>query len=150
ERGKLILVNTSTGKVEREAEAGYFPQTVRAINGKLYCSLLGENKLLVFSPDLSLIKALEVGQTPQDICGDPDGKSLYVVNTRADPGSLVDTARDAVVSPIDIRHPGSRYGAAPTSCAVLGNLIFITEATTNSVAVYDKTDRKILGSIPAG
>ncbi|HKF57673.1 MAG TPA: hypothetical protein VKJ45_19605, partial [Blastocatellia bacterium] len=64
EKGKLVIVNTVTGKVEREAVAGYFPHTVRVLNGKLYCSLLGENRILVYGRDLSLLKTIDVGQSP--------------------------------------------------------------------------------------
>jgi YVTN family beta-propeller protein len=150
EKGKLIILNTATGKVEHEVITGYFPNTVRFVNGKLYCTLLGENKLLVYSTGLNLVKKIEVGQTPQDICSEPDGKLLYVVNTGSDTLSVIDTTTDTGVSTIDIRERGSPYGAAPTSCAVRGNQIYIAEATTNSVAVYDKTEKKTIGFVPAG
>jgi YVTN family beta-propeller protein len=150
EKGKLIIVNTTTGSVEREAVAGYFPHTVRVLNGKLYCSLLGENKILAYSRDLILLKTIEVGQSPQDMCSDPSGKALYVVNTGADTLSVIDTETDAVSSTVDLTQHPTRYGVGPTSCAIRGDLIYISEATTNSVAVYDKRERKLLGSIPAG
>jgi YVTN family beta-propeller protein len=150
EKGKLVIVNTVTGKVEREAVAGYFPHTVRVLNGKLYCSLLGENRILVYGRDLNLLKTIDVGQSPQDMCADPSGKALYVVNTGADTLSVIDADIDAVSSTIDLSQQTTRYGAAPTSCAIRGDSIYIAEATTNSIAVYDKREKKLLGFIPAG
>src|SRR5262249_37796062 len=150
DKGKLIILNTATGIVEREIVAGYFPHTVPFVNGKLYCTLLGENKVVVYSPDLNLVNTVEVGQTPQDMSADPEGKLLYVVNTGSDTVSVIDTTRDSVIDTISIRRRDSRYGAAPTSCAIRGGLVYIAEATTNSVAVYDINGKRILGSIPAG
>src|SRR4051812_9203984 len=40
--GRLAVLDTETGKVERETEAGYFPYSVRQIGGKLYVTVLGE------------------------------------------------------------------------------------------------------------
>src|SRR5829696_8630527 len=45
--GRLAVLDTETGKVERETDAGYFPYSVRQMNGKLYVTVLGENRLRV-------------------------------------------------------------------------------------------------------
>ena len=47
-KGKLAILNTKTGKIELEKEAGYFPHTVRYLNKKLYVTILGEDKLNVY------------------------------------------------------------------------------------------------------
>ena len=46
--GHLVILNTTTGKVEINKEVGYFPYAIRFLGGQLYVTLLGENKLLVF------------------------------------------------------------------------------------------------------
>ncbi len=80
--GGLGLINTATSQIERETKAGYYPYTVRYISGKLFVTVLGEDKVFVFDRELKLIKAISVGLTPQESCR--DGRRLYVVNTGAD------------------------------------------------------------------
>jgi hypothetical protein len=41
--GRLAILNSETGEVEKEASLGYFPYAVRYLNQKLYVTLLGEN-----------------------------------------------------------------------------------------------------------
>lgn len=148
EEGKLAVLNTVTGEVEREVTVGYFPHSVRYLNGKLYVTVLGEDKLKIYDTQLKPLKTLEVGRIPQALC--PDGSNLYVVNTGSDSLSKVDTAKDAVVSTIALGNKKYSFGVAPTSCAVSGNRIFVTQASSNSVAVFDKKTHRQLGSIPAG
>ncbi len=155
-KGQLALLNTETGQVERSLDVGYFPYSVYYLNKKLYVTLLGENKLLVYDAQLKLLKTLAVGQTPQNLC--TDGKKLYVVNTTSDEISVVDTKQDAVVAAISLRHKGFRFGSSPTSCAVdrpHGNRIYVTQAELNAVAVIDQNvgaqhGLRLQGFIPTG
>src|SRR5216684_4503364 len=57
--GKLAILDTGSGSIEREADLGYFPYAVRFLNGKLYVTLVGEHKLLVVGRDLKLIKSID-------------------------------------------------------------------------------------------
>ena len=149
DQGKLAILNTATGELEREATLGYFPHTVRYANGKLYVTVLGENKLQIYDlKQLSLIKTLPVGRTPQDIC--LDGDRLYVVNTGSDSLTVIDGKTDAIASTIMLHKDESRFGSAPTSCAVEGNRLYVTQTNANSVAVLDKGSGKQLGLIPTG
>jgi YVTN family beta-propeller protein len=148
EEGKLAILNTVTGDIEREATVGYFPHSVRFLNGKLYVTVLGEDKLKIYDSQLNLLKALDVGRIPQALC--PDGNNLYVVNTGSDSLSLVDTLKDTVISTMELGNKKYPFGIAPTSCAVSGNRIFVTQATGNSVAVFDTKTHRPQGSIPAG
>ena len=145
-KGQLALLNTETGQVEKALDVGYFPYSVHFQNGKLYVTLLGENKLLVYDAQLNPVKSLAVGRTPQNLC--TDGEKLYVVNTASDDISVVDTKQDAVVATIGVRHNGFRFGSSPTSCAVDGNRLYVTQAETQAVAVLDKD--QTVGSQSAG
>lgn len=147
-QGKLALLNTETGVVERSVNVGHFPYAVRHIGGKLYVTLLGENRLMVYDELLSPVKQLGVGITPQEMC--VDGERLYVVNSNSDDLSVIDTRRDAVVSKISVKTAGNRFGNSPTSCAVDGNRIYVTLAGPNAVAVLDKRTGRQLGLIPTG
>ncbi len=146
--GGLAVLNPVSGKVERETKAGYYPYTVRYIGGKLFVTVLGEDKVFVFDRQLRLIKTISVGHTPQESCR--DGRRLYVVNTGADSLSVVDTQTDRVTSTISLAEKGSRFGVAPTSCAVEENRLYVTLGNINAVAVFDRKTNKRLGLIPAG
>src|SRR5947208_1818923 len=80
--GGLAVLNPTSGRIERETKAGYYPYTVRYIGGKLFVTVLGEDKIFVFDRELNLIKTIAVGRTPQESCR--AGRRLYVVNTGAD------------------------------------------------------------------
>ena len=149
-RGKLAILNTKTGKIEHEKEAGYFPHTVRYLNKKIYVTILGEDKLKVYDSQARLLKSLNVGKTPQDICPDPQANRLYVVNTGSDNLSVVDAGKDEIVSEIAVGSPGEGFGCAPTSCAVAGDRLFVTLGYTNAVGIFDKREGKRLGFIPTG
>src|SRR5207302_5985688 len=146
--GGLGLINTATNQIERETKAGYYPYTVRYISGKLFVTVLGEDKVFVFDRELNLIKTISVGLTPQESCR--DGRRLYVVNTGADSLSVVDTHTGRVTSTISLAEKGSRFGVAPTSCAVEGNRLYVTLGNINAVAVFDRKTNKRLSLIPVG
>lgn len=146
--GKVAILNTDDGRVEREADAGYFPYSVRFVGGKLYVTVLGENRLRVFDTRLAPVKEVSVGRRPQEMC--VDGARLYVVNTDSDEVSVVNTATDSVVSTLRVSRPGSRFGSTPTSCAVAEGRLYVTLAGLNAVAVFDKRTQHQLGLVPAG
>jgi YVTN family beta-propeller protein len=146
--GGLGMLNTVTRQVEHEIKAGYFPYTVRYLSGKLFVTVLGEDKVFVFDRDLKLTKSIAVGRTPQESCS--DGRQLYVVNTGADSLSVIDTQSDRVTSTVSLAQRGNRFGVSPTSCAIDHNQILVTLGNTNSVAVVDRNTRRQLGLIPTG
>jgi YVTN family beta-propeller protein len=146
--GKLAILNTASGKVEKEVSVGYFPYAVRHIGGKLYVSLLGEDKLLVYSRTLELLRTLSLGRTPQEMCS--DGRRLFVVNTGSDDLTVVDTRTNGLRRTIRLAAPGSRFGTTPTSCTVSGRRLYVTLAGTNAVAVLDLASGRQLGLIPTG
>jgi YVTN family beta-propeller protein len=146
--GKLATLDTETGKIKSETNVGYFPYGLRFLNGNLYLTLLGENKLLVYSQQLKQIKSLMVGLTPQEMCS--DGRRLYVINTGSDSLSVIDLQRNEVVSTIKVTQKGSRFGRTPSSCAVEGERLYVTLAGINAVAVLQKSSGKQIGLVPTG
>ncbi|MFN2578829.1 MAG: bifunctional YncE family protein/alkaline phosphatase family protein [Pyrinomonadaceae bacterium] len=146
--GGLGMLNTTTGQTEHEITTGYYPYTVRYLNGKLFVTVLGEDKVFVFDGDLKLTKTIAVGLTPQESC--TDGRQLYVVNTGADSLSVIDTQTGRLTSTVSVAQPGSRFGVSPTSCTIDGSRLFVTLGNTNSVAVIDRHTNRELGLIPAG
>ncbi len=146
--GRLAILNTASGKIERAKDIGYFPYAIRYINGLLYVTLLGENKLLVFDAQLKLIKSLAMGRTPQEMC--TDGRNLYVANTGSDNLSVIDLRRNVTTGSFNLAEKGSRFGRTPTSCAVDGNRLYVSLAGVNAVAVLNKLTGQQIGLIPTG
>ncbi len=148
EGGGLALLNTATGRIERETTAGYYPYTVRYLSGKLFVTVLGQDKLLVFDRELRLLKSIALGRTPQESC--TDGRRLYVVNTGSDSLSVIDTQAGRPTSTISLAEKGSSFGVAPSSCAIQANRLYVTLANTNAVAVLDRKTNRRVGLIPTG
>src|SRR5882724_3430116 len=98
--GKLAILNTGSGKIERAKDIGYFPYAVRYLKNRLYVTLLGENKLLVLDTQLKEIKSLATGRTPQEMC--TDGNNLYVANTGSDSLSVVDLRRNLITGNLNL------------------------------------------------
>ena len=146
--GRLSLLNTSSGEIEKEVDLGYFPYAVRFIAGKLFVTLLGENKLLVFDSRLKLLKTIAVGRTPQEMCS--DGRELFVVNTGSDDLTQIDARTLRLVPKISIVTKGSVFGTTPSACAVDSTRLYVTLAGNNAVAVLDRRTRKQLSLIPTG
>ncbi len=146
--GRLSLVNTSSGKIEKEVDLGYFPYAVKFIAGKLFVTLLGENKLLVFDGRLKLVKTIAVGRTPQEMCS--DGRELFVVNTGSDDLTRIDAQAMRINGTISVATKGSVFGTTPSACAVDANRLFVTLAGNNSLAVIDRRTRKQSALIPTG
>ncbi len=147
-QGKLVVLNTKSGAIEREAAVGYFPQMVRFLNDKFYVAVLGENKLQIFDRELKSLGALAVGQKPQNSCA--DGNRLYVVNQNSDDLSVIDTETDKVVSTVSVDWKNNKFGSAPTSCAVENGKLYVTQADTNAVAVFDLKTNQSVGYVPTG
>ncbi len=146
--GRLAILDTESGNVERDAEVGYFPYSVRFVGGKFYVAVLGENVLRVFDARLKQLKEIPAGHRPQEMCA--DAKSLYVVSTDSDQLTVVDTTRDRVTATIRTNQFRSPFGTAPTSCAVAGRRVYVTLSGMNAVAVFDKATRRQSGLIPSG
>ncbi len=147
-QGKLAILNTKTGTIEREAEIGYFPQTVRFLNNKFYVTISGENKLRIFDRELKSLASLEVGDKPKSLCA--SGGRLYVVNQNSDDLSMIDTGTDKVVSTVSVSWKNSKFGSAPTSCAVENGKLYVTQADTNAVAVFELKMNRLIGYVPTG
>ena len=146
--GRLSLLNTSSGKIVTEVDLGYFPYAVKFVAGKLFVTLLGENKVLVFDGRLRLLKTIVVGRTPQEMCS--DGRELFVVNTSSDDLTRINARTMRVNGTISLAAKGSTFGTTPSSCAIDANRLYVTLAGNNSVAVLDRPALKQSALIPTG
>ncbi len=147
-KGKIAILNTESGQIEKEAEVGYFPYSVAYAGGKIFVSVLGEDKVEIFSKGLKLTSTLTVGKGPGNMT--VDGHLVYVVNQNSDAVYVINAVTDKFEKKINVSAKGVSYGAAPTSCAISGSKLYVSEATMNAVAVLNRTTGKLLGYVPAG
>lgn len=147
-QGRIAVLNTTSGAIEREAPIGYFPQSVHFAAGKLYVAVTGEDKVQIFDRDLTPAGEARVGKSPQNMCS--DDRRLYVVNQNSDDVSVIDTRTDRTDSTISVAWHGSRFGSGPTSCTVFDGRLYVTQANTNDVVVVDTASRRVLGYFPTG
>lgn len=147
-QGKIAILNTRTGEIEKEVSTGYFPYAMCLTNSKIYVAVLGQNRVEVFSPQLEPMQTIPVGRSPQALT--VQNEKLYVVNANDDTISIIDTNQDKVIGRLDVRGSRTHFGGAPTSCAVEGDRLYITLANRNAVAVWDLHTHRHLGDIPTG
>jgi len=147
-QGRLAILNTETGKVEKEASTGYFPYALTLAHDKLYVAVQGENTVQVFSPQLEKLKTVRVGRSPQALAS--AGDRLYVVNANDDTVSLLNTVQDRVTGTINLRGNGRKFGGAPASCAIEGDRLYVAMTNLNAIAVVDTRSLRRLGDIPTG
>ncbi len=147
-KGRIAMLNLSTGKIEREVVVGYFPYAVEFVNGKFYVSLLGENKLNIYDTQFRELKSLNVESAPANMT--VDGNYLYLVNTNSDEITVIETKADRVLRRIFVGKKGYKSGVSPTSCAIYNRKLYVSEATLNAIAVYRLIDGSFLGYIPTG
>jgi YVTN family beta-propeller protein len=149
--GQLALLDLDSGRLSQLQDAGSFPHAMAVAQGKLYLSVQGEGRLRVFSlqgGSLKPLTALDLGKGPSEMA--LDGDTLYVVNSNSDSLSLVDTKSDRVTATWSLGKAGSRFGAAPSGCAVDADRVFVSLAGSNAVDVLEKASGKFLGAIPTG
>ena len=152
EKGALAILNTASGKVDQVVPAGLFPHSVEYANQKLYVTLEGENKLMVYGLSESgweLKQSLPVGKSPTRLC--LDGDRLYVVDTGSDELSVVDTRKDEALKSVGLRQQNLSFGVSPTSCAANGNRLYVTLANlTDGGGGGDKVSGHVAGYVPTG
>ncbi len=149
-KGTLSILNTDTGKIERSVTVGYFPYAVTSAAGKLYVTLLGEDRVVVIDPaSLKTLRMIDVGRKPQNLCLGSNNR-LYVCNTGSDSLSVIDTSQDIAISRIDLGRGHTHTGAAPISVAYdgAGGRLFVALANANAVAVVDEDRAVRIGEIP--
>ena len=130
--GRLAVLNTRTGRVERESAPLLFPTAIRVLNGRLYVAGPGERQVLVLDRELHRLGRLPVGHIPSGFCS--DGRLLYVLSAGSDRISVIDSVGDRLLPPLDLRVAGFAYGSSPTSCAVDGTRLYVSQAEINAIA----------------
>lgn len=147
-RGRLALLDTRSGRVERTAEAGWYPYDVLVAGGEVYVTALGEDRVRVFDRELRPLATMATGHTPAAMCS--DGSSVYVVEQGADRLAVIPAGDTVVSRTLDLGQWGFRTGAAPTSCRAAAGRVYVTLGAVDAVAILRSGDGQLLGLVPAG
>jgi YVTN family beta-propeller protein len=151
EKGKIALLDTSTGKILDEIGTGHYPCALEWTRSKLYATIEGENRVQIYSSGGDKLvegASIPVGKNPTNLTSSQG--LLYVVNSNSDEISVIDTQTDQAVNTFDLKQQGFKYGAGPNSVAADKDRLYVSLAGWNAVAVLNKVDGKLLGLIPAG
>ncbi len=152
-QGRLALINTQTGELKDELDCGRMPYALEYQDGKLFASLLQDDKVAVYSAPgnrLKLLRSLPVGKNPTAFAADPKRHRLYVINQNSDEISVLDTLKGKKTATWNLRQGGFKFGVAPTSGYVLENRLFVTLSRYNALAVLNLKDGHVEGFIPTG
>src|SRR6266849_6251343 len=167
---EVSIIDVATEQVIKTLRINsLFPCAVVGADGKLYISggydqkvyrvnsqfdIDREYKVNGFAGGLAFIDdaRLAVGYlATKNEKGSYVGGKLAIVDTSSsDSLSVLDARSDRVARTINLARPGSRFGVAPTSCAVSGGRLYVTLAGTNANAVLNKTTGRTLALIPTG
>jgi YVTN family beta-propeller protein len=145
----LLLVNTSTGAVERvfKTEAGVSHMLALSTDRtRLYCSNMKDGSVSAFDFKTGQkIKDVKTGRECEGVGVTPDGRWVWAGNRAEDTISIIDTRSLEVVK--QIKSPGFPYRVQFTPD---GRLALIPHAQASSLVVADVAKQEILRSIPLG
>lgn len=145
----LLLVNTTTGAVERVFETAQAISHMLALTtdrSRLYCSNMRDGSVSAFDFNTGRkIKDVKTGKECEGVGVTPDGRWVWAGNRADDTISIIDTQSLEVVK--RIHSPGFPYRVQFTPN---GKLALIPHADASSLVVADVASQSIVKSIPLG
>ena len=155
----LYTINLITKKVIQKTflTAEAYTCILSPTKNELYISCWGGKKLFVFSTTTNqIIKEIQVGAHPNDICVTKNGKQLYVANAEDNSVSVVDLVsyKEAEVLSTTL-YPNAPSGSSTNGVALSEDekTLYIANADNNYLAVFDvskKLASRSKGFIPVG
>jgi YVTN family beta-propeller protein len=155
----LYTINLKNKKVTQKtylAAEGY-TCIMSPTKQELYISCWGGRKLIVFSTSTNeIIKEINVGVHPNDICITNNGKTIYVANAEDNSVSVVDLTSYKEVEILNTAlYPNAPAGSSTNGVALSEDekTLYIANADNNYLAVFDvskKLASTSKGFIPVG
>jgi YVTN family beta-propeller protein len=155
----LYTINLITKKVIQKTflTAEAYTCILSPIKNELYISCWGGKKIIVFSTTTNqIIKEIQVGAHPNDICVTKNGKQLYVANAEDNSVSVVDLVSYKEVEVLSTTlYPNAPSGSSTNGVALSEDekTLYIANADNNYIAVFDvskKLASRSKGFIPVG
>jgi YVTN family beta-propeller protein len=158
ENNSLYTVDLKTKKI-RSFPLGAEAYTCQLSKNRkeLYISLWGGGRILIFDiQNRKISGSIVVGDHPNDLCINKNGRFLFVANANDNSVSVVDVKNRKVLETLDAAlYPASAVGSTRNAVALSVNekQLFIANADNNCLAVFDVSkpgSSKSLGFIPVG
>lgn len=150
-----LRTNKITDKIKLDGEG--YQCILSPDESKLYISCWGDKKILIFNTqNKEKLKAIHVGDHPNEMCLTKDGKFLFVANSMDNTCSVVDLTKNEVIETLDAAvYPNSPIGSTTNAVALSEDdrRLYIANADNNCLAVWDvsKPGKSThLGFIPTG
>lgn len=150
----LAVVDATTGEIVQRFATDHYPYGVSlGDDGHVFVSAWGGTTVSDFrvlsDGKLAYLGRIEVGRHPSALA--INGSQLFVALAGSDRVAIVDTHARKVIGYLHDSAPGAPpEGSTPNALAVSADRkhLFIAEADNNAIAVFNLTDRKLLGRIP--
>ena len=147
--GHVAIIDATTGASVADQALGLFePYSVQLAGGKLYVTIPAEDQVDIFDTHLNALGTVSVASGPFTSCA--SASAIYVVNMNSDSLSVVDSSSNQLVKTIPVNFRNQLFGAAPTSCAVDGNTLYVTLANVNAIELINTDTTTFEGYIPTG
>ncbi len=107
------------------------------------------NNVTAIIPDvtasISGVYSYPAGCNPQGVAVTPDGKNVYVTNTRDNNVSVIDTATNTVIANVSV-------GNGPEGVAVTsdGKKVYVANYWDNTISVIDTATKTVTETVPVG
>ena len=145
----LLVVNMTTGKVERVFETGNRGSHMLALSKdrkRLYCSNMGNGSVTAFDfASGAKLKDIPTGSECEGVGVSPDGRWVWAGNRAEDTISIIDTDSLQVVKRLD--SPGFPYRV---QFSTDGKYALIPHARSSSLVLCDVAGQSIAKTIPLG
>ena len=155
----LYLIDLKTKSILQKTALGTEAYTclLSPDQSKLYISLWGSDKVVVFDTDKKLLTdSIAVGDNPNDLCISRNGKYLYVSNANDNTVSVIDLKKSKVLETLNTAvYPTQLSGTTSNSVALSNHdkTLYIANADNNCLAVFDVSNpgsSHSLGFVPTG
>jgi DNA-binding beta-propeller fold protein YncE len=152
-----VLLDVTSGRILQRFDLSThnyvpasYPYTVVATrDGKRgYCSLWNASQVAELDLQTGRVTrwislrppstSTQAGSHPSAMLLSPDERTLYVTLSNADAVAVIDAALGTLTATLSTLLPGQRYGGTyPNALAQSGKTLFVANASSNAVAVFD-------------
>ncbi len=159
ENNSLYIADTRAKKIIRQISLGGEGYTCILSPDKkhLYCSCWGCDKIVILNTgSMEIESSIPVGDNPNDMVIDKQGKFLFVANSNDNSISVIDLSRNTVIETLNAAlYPDAPAGSTTNSVALSQDerTLFVANADNNCLAVFDISNpghSSGLGFIPTG
>jgi len=138
----LYIFQLSTKKLLEKIELGAeaYSCLLSPEGSRLYISLWGGDKVIVFNTETKLQQIIPVGDNPNEMCLTQNGQFLYVANANDNNVSVINTKVNRVIETLNAAlYPDAAVGSTSNGLALSEDekKLYIANADNNCLAVFN-------------